>query len=337
VTDDRSPPRSLHFRTRGRVDAEPLRRILAEGRALVADHGWWCGAPVLDEEQKSPTKARGRILGEVALRFGWEGAPASERPPEDDAFMALRDAAFLVERLRRWSEEHAVRWELALPDGAAEIAEGRVDPTIVAWLGDGAVDGTSRAEALLLRHVDRHRGIEAQPWSSVGLVARKEHVASLARRIPLDAADSAEIRALRDEIALRRDCGQVWFGVWEARSGAERDPRALADRTTTALGLGVVGPRWQALSRAEAIAILVCVLRADMAYRTPLMSDEQAAEVGVRFLALFAEDAQLFTNAHWHDGQIRGWYDAVAGATFEGGVVAVSATRTGILWVGDED
>ena len=332
------PPPELRFRTRGRIDAEALRHILAEGRGLVADHAWWCGAPVLTEEKKSAAKARGRIRGEVTLRFGWVGAPGSELPAEDDHLMAGRDASYLLERLRRWSETHAVRWEIGLPGGdEASIAEGHIDRRLLALLDQRDAGPAPRATTLLERHVDRHRGIDVPAWSSVGVVARKEHLAFLARSIHLVAEGDAEVVALGQQIRLRRDCGQVWFGVWQAPSCSEEDPRTIADRVVSGLGLAPLGAHWLAVTRAEAEAILVCVLCRDMAYDTQLMAGEQACRLASRFLLAFSEDAQIFSNARVRDGRVDGWTYLVSGATFEGGIVMVSAGRTGILWVGDED
>jgi hypothetical protein len=67
------------------------------------------------------------------------------------------------------------------------------------------------------------------------------------------------------------------------------------------------------------------------------MADEEARSPAERFAALFPEDGQFFTNAAWTDGRVSGFYTPVAPSTLEGGVVAVSRGRAGILWVGDED
>ena len=343
MTAELTLPGSLRFGTRGRVDADPRRQILVEGRGLAASRGFWCGAPVLTEEKKTPGKARGRLVGHVDLRFGWQGQPGSVHPREDDAFMGWRDGCVVVEVLRRWSVDHRTAWTLALPSSSdATIAEGRVDPAIAAslaaWADEGGADrGEARAEALLLRHARRHRELEVHPWSSIGVAATVAHVAELARWARLDPEPGDEVRALDEDIRSRRGCGEVWFGVWAPTLAGDWDPRALADRTTSALGLGIVGTGWREIPRVEAMALLVCVLREDMAYDTPLMADPEARSLAERFVALFPEDAQLFTNAVWTDGRISGSYTPVAPSTLEGGVVAVSRGRAGILWVGDED
>lgn len=332
-------PRILRFRARGRVDPDPLRRILTEGRGLAASRAWWCGVPILTEERKTPQKARARIQGSIDLLFGWEGDEVSGHPRVDDVFMAAHDARAMVEQLQRWSVDERVTWVVELAAAAeATIADDNIDPLLLdaleAWVG--ARDDT-RAGALLARHVDRHRGIPIDSWTSMGIAAKLSRIAELATATRLDPAPDPEIRALEDEIRRRRRCGEIWFGVWAPVSTGDWDPHAIADRTTTGLGLGLVGDRWQEISRADAAAMVVHVLRQDMAYATRLMSDEEARALTDRFLALFPEDVQLFGGSLWSSGTLTSGYVAVAGSTFEAGVVAVSRTRAGILWFGDED
>ena len=146
-----------------------------------------------------------------------------------------------------------------------------------------------------------------------------------------------EVGALHTEIRRRRSLGEVWFGVWGRPEGEDWAPREVADRATSALGLGILGASWRELSRSDAHALLALGLREEMAYDTQLMTDEEARALADRFAALFPGDAQFFTNALWTEGKIAGWYEAVASSTFETGVVVVSRTRAGVLWFGDED
>jgi len=339
-----TPPRTrLRFDSVGRIDADPRRRVYAEGWKLAATRRFWCGAPALSEERKPGEKTRGRLRGEVDLRFGWQGTRASAEPREDDAFMGFRDGCFVVEVLRRWSLDVGRGWALTLPDGEqASIAEGRVDAAVRAWLDawadeGGEPHGEERSDALLLRHRGRHGAIEDGPWTSRGMVATRERAAALAHWARLDPATDTEVRTLDEEIRRRRSCGEIWFGVWTATVTGDWDPRSLADRTTSSLGLGMVGARWQALPRPDAVALLALVLREDQAYASPLMSDPEARALAGRFVDLFPGDAQLFTNGVYADGRTTTCHGAVASSTLEGGVVAVSPTRAGILWIGDED
>ena len=98
------------------------------------------------------------------------------------------------------------------------------------------------------------------------------------------------------------------------------------------------------IDKVEADAIAHRILSTDLAYGTSVMSGACAAELWEGFLALFGDHAIKFsTNA----GEFPAGEDPTANtalsfnpateATFDLGVIAMSVSKSGCLWVEDED
>jgi hypothetical protein len=111
-------------------------------------------------------------------------------------------------------------------------------------------------------------------------------------------------------------------------------------------GLKAIGDCWRAVDRDTARSILITLLREDMAYsleRIPLESAESGAD---EFLGAFSPGSQHFTNGNWEAGWSKsahggaavgpGW-QPVTDATFDGGILVLDSSRTGLLWFEDED
>lgn len=96
------------------------------------------------------------------------------------------------------------------------------------------------------------------------------------------------------------------------------------------------------VSLEEARAVLVAVLIKDMAYGSPLVQPEEAAELADLFLGAFAcDDARYFTNGEF--GKPRsspnigaGWSPATE-HTFDSGVLVLGSRQVGCAWFMDED
>lgn len=149
---------------------------------------------------------------------------------------------------------------------------------------------------------------------------------------------------LRDRVTKARDCGVVHLEV-RARNepGEPADPRAEADDLVRSLGLRAIGESWRELTRDEARAALRDVLHRDQAYRGELMSESAAQAFADEFLVGFGPGARFYTNAVFPSEAERGlpgWagsYDPITSATFDTGVLVVSAREAGLLWIEDED
>lgn len=87
------------------------------------------------------------------------------------------------------------------------------------------------------------------------------------------------------------------------------------------------------------------VLREDLAYNAEILPATRAAELAGRFLAGFGvAGVRFYTNGTFGDpprpgvGGSRSWsWNPVTGATFDTGVLILGTTRSGCLWVEDED
>lgn len=87
------------------------------------------------------------------------------------------------------------------------------------------------------------------------------------------------------------------------------------------------------------------VLHRDMAYDDEVMPATRAAALTDAFLAQFGAGTRYFSNGDWRlrtagrpeDGVVCTSLDPVTPATFDTGLLAVGAERSGCLWVEDED
>lgn len=130
--------------------AVPLEvRVAVEADARTLAHHWWHEPLHFHDVPGKPGLAGSTKLFVLDCN------------PEDNSFMALRDACTIVHHLVRWSEEHHIEWVLTFADeDIGCIKEGVADAKLAAWLhhvpkeagvrGDASDD--VKAQALALRH-----------------------------------------------------------------------------------------------------------------------------------------------------------------------------------------
>ena len=88
------------------------------------------------------------------------------------------------------------------------------------------------------------------------------------------------------------------------------------------------------IDRTEADEIAIYILHADLAYGSEIMARKRAAHLWQHFMELFRDQKVEFaTNAGPQAGS---WMSATK-ATFDMGVLVIGTTKTGCLWVEDED
>jgi hypothetical protein len=118
------------------------------------------------------------------------------------------------------------------------------------------------------------------------------------------------------------------------------------DEAARTFGLRPLGDRWREIDRNTAARVLFALLIEDMAYSSPRMSEEQAKTAAQEFLSQFGADSRFVTNGNWEDGWTRSKYgysasgpswEPATDATFDGGVIALDRSRSGVLWLEDED
>jgi hypothetical protein len=118
------------------------------------------------------------------------------------------------------------------------------------------------------------------------------------------------------------------------RSG--RDPKPAADSIAASVGFVALGELWIETTRPDARELLERVLQRDLAYQHEETDLKQAGEIAAMFVGLFEGTTHWLTNGTFAANG--GWSgNPVASGTFETGVVVVSDTLAGILWVEDED
>jgi hypothetical protein len=108
---------------------------------------------------------------------------------------------------------------------------------------------------------------------------------------------------------------------------------ALADLAQR-FGLSNQAEVYARVDISDAASIATGILSRDLAYDTEIMSQARAAALWQQFLRLFdGQKIHLFSNAR---SGLRQWTPATD-ATFDMGVLIVGESRSGCLWIEDED
>jgi hypothetical protein len=141
------------YETSGPIEPDIKSSIRKEAEQLKLTHNWWCETIRFDPGnllvgKKVPGTDRfeavdqGRSLeGFQKVSFGgFSGYTAKdgqwvEVDYDDDQFMALRDAQFIISHLCAWSKQHGIGWNLSYGDEEiGNIIQGQADPSIEEFL-----------------------------------------------------------------------------------------------------------------------------------------------------------------------------------------------------------
>ncbi|MBD2595317.1 hypothetical protein H6G74_13390 [Nostoc spongiaeforme FACHB-130] len=158
----------------------------------------------------------------------------------------------------------------------------------------------------------------------------------------LDSVDSSEVRDLRAEILSKRNRGNVLFEIKQITSNLLLDEAEnlteILDLFVRQIGYVGIGDRWQKITQTAAKKIIVFVLTKDLAYSSKIMQIEEAEKISHQVFNLFQLHCNFFTNAEFVNNYsaMIAW-DSLTPATFDTGVIFVTETQMGILWVKDED
>ena len=118
------------------------------------------------------------------------------------------------------------------------------------------------------------------------------------------------------------------------------------DEAAQEFGISPLGDKWRHIDRNTAFRVLLALLLNDMAFSYARVPEDQARQSIEEFLSKFSEEATFFTNGNWEEGWTKTkssstsfgpqWEPATQ-ATFDGGVLVLDQSRSGILWLEDED
>jgi hypothetical protein len=134
---------------------------------------------------------------------------------------------------------------------------------------------------------------------------------------------------LFDDIVRRRNCGRVHCGI-------DGGATSVAD-VAQAFGLSPDPACYHEVTEATARAIAITILRRDLAYSAELLSSEAATELAAEFFQRsYSPGCRFFSNGDFSQDPPTSWMPATS-ATFDTGVLVLSAARTACLWVEDED
>jgi len=134
-----------------------------------------------------------------------------------------------------------------------------------------------------------------------------------------------------DEINVARDCGVMHCHIIEV------EPMPLTELVPR-FGLVFTPNTYQGISKAQAEAVAKRVLHRDLAYDAEIMTETEAQALATCFFECFNEEtAQYYTNGDYYSGgSSHGWNPATS-ATFDTGILVIDQSRSGCLWVEDED
>jgi hypothetical protein len=146
--------------------------------------------------------------------------------------------------------------------------------------------------------------------------------------------DEAAVRRFRRDVTEHRSVGRVHVEFRRLKSS----PGEYTDSVATAFvkGLALHAPTaWTKLDPRDALQAATRVLQLDLAYKAPVMTNDIATSLALRFFELCGEGAAYLTNGSLALTGTGAW-SPLTDATFDAGIVGVTSTRVGLLWVEDE-
>ncbi|MBD2438830.1 hypothetical protein [Nostoc sp. FACHB-110] len=158
----------------------------------------------------------------------------------------------------------------------------------------------------------------------------------------LESVDSPEIQEFKAEILSKRSRGNILFEIKQIISDMTLEEfeglTELLDLFVSQIGYVGLGTHWKEIHQAAAQKISAFVLTKDLAYSSKIMTIEEAEEITTKMFNFFQNSCKFFTNAVFVNNYsaLSAW-DSLTDATFDTGIIIVSARLIGILWVKDED
>jgi hypothetical protein len=107
-------------------------------------------------------------------------------------------------------------------------------------------------------------------------------------------------------------------------------PNAKADWLSSNLGYGMLGDKWQIVSREKFKEQLMVSLELSLAYSVKMLPPEEAASIAKEFLEFFNSPHYLV------NGTQQGW-NPITKSTMETAYVVVTQTHAGMFLFEDED
>ncbi|MEM9928153.1 MAG: hypothetical protein AAF915_31300 [Cyanobacteria bacterium P01_D01_bin.50] len=127
-----------------------------------------------------------------------------------------------------------------------------------------------------------------------------------------------------------RDCGYVNCGIVDESLSLKK----LASR----FELFFKPNLYFEISYQQAASLLTRILNRDLAYNSKIMSGAKAENLTTRFLECFdKESAQYYTNGDFYETRPKRGWNPATNATFDTGILVISNSKAGCLWVEDED
>jgi hypothetical protein len=126
---------SLSYSTTEPVRPEVRKAIEADARRLNEEREWWSENLIFYRERDRPkhligdTKVYLGLGDDLPDEYGEEEDETGEQDFEDDQFMGLYEARFVVLTLARWSKEHGVSWLVEMAGAEmCRVSDGKIEP-----------------------------------------------------------------------------------------------------------------------------------------------------------------------------------------------------------------
>lgn len=154
---------------------------------------------------------------------------------------------------------------------------------------------------------------------------------------------TSDAQTVCDAITRQRKYGHPTCAVDDRTAAADaRNFLAVLDEFVASFGFTGLGDAWIEINIQAGKALVREILYKDLAYGSAMMPENEAAMLTERFFALFDASVRCFTNGNLvvrdaNPTEVPGSWDPITEATFDAGVVCLSSSRIGILWVEDED
>ena len=125
---------SLDFRSTSSVADDLKKKIQVEGEAINQNFEWWCEPIVFFTD---PQK-RNNLTGSTKLfliGYSTDDRGYVEVDPDEDSYMAHRDASFIIEKIAEWSKKYHINWHISVAGAKiGQIKNGKIDGQVREFL-----------------------------------------------------------------------------------------------------------------------------------------------------------------------------------------------------------
>ena len=121
---------SLDYSSTSSVSDDLEEKIQTEVKVINNNFDWWCEPIAFFTDPQN----RDKLTGSTKLfliGYSSDGGKYVEVDPDEDSYLAHRDASFIIEKIVEWSKKYNINWKISVAGTEiGQIKNGHVDDQI---------------------------------------------------------------------------------------------------------------------------------------------------------------------------------------------------------------